>query len=140
MQVCSIQGNSFKGVYTPGNFSPTPVQEKIIKTIKNNLVKDTVIYRKGKNFHDFLDSRGKHFLLENGDYKDEIKVGIGFINSHNNFVTEQNCGSYPENRLDSVVQQSKEAWRENKLTTIAWIASGLAFLGFILAGFLAKNK
>ena len=139
MQVCSIQGNSFQGVYLPANFTPTPVQKKIIKTIKNNLTGDTSIYKKGKNFHDFLESRGRHFILTNGDYKDEIKVGIGLIKSDDNFITEQNCGSFPENRLDNVVRQAKEAWHENNLSTIAWIAFTLGFLGFILAGFLAKK-
>lgn len=139
MQVCSVQGNSFQGIYTPSNFNPTPVQEKIIKTIKSNLTKDTSIYRKGKNFHDFLESKGTHFILENGDYKDEIKVGIGCINSNDNFIKEQNCGSFPENRLDSVVEQAKAAWRENRLTNVTWIVFALGFIGFILAGFLAKK-
>lgn len=139
MQVCNIQGNSFQGVYTTNNFSPTPIQERMIKTIKNKFVNDTVIYRKGKNFHNFMETKGKNFILTNGDYKDEIKVGIGFINSDGSFVSEQNCGSYPENRLDDVVQQTKKAWHEYKINNISFYVIALAMLGFIITGLLGRK-
>ena len=139
MQVCSIQDNSFKGVYTPSNFNPTPIQERMIKTIKNNLLLDTAIYKKGKNFHNFLELKGKHFLLTNGDYKDEIKIGIGYINSNDDFVTEQNCGSFPENRLDDIVRQTKKAWHEYKMNNISFYVIALGMLGFIITGLLGRK-
>ena len=70
MQIQSIQNNSFNGIHTPANFSPTVTQERIIKTIKNKLTNDTAIFRKDKNFHDYLESKNQHFLLSNGEYKD----------------------------------------------------------------------
>lgn len=139
MQVCNIQENTFTGVYMPKNFSPTPTQVRMIKSIRNNLVQDTSVYRRGRNFHDFLEKKEKHFILANGDYKDEIKVGIGFVNSDGGLVVEQNCGSYPENRLDDVVRQAKEAWRQNKLNTIAFFVLGLGVLAYILGISLAKR-
>ena len=140
MQIQNIQGNTFTGVYMPQNFNPTPTQVRMIKTIKNNLVKDTNIYKRGKNFHDFLENKGKHFILSHGDYKNEIKIGIGFLNSDKSIVVEQNCGSYPETRLDYIVKETKEAWRQHKMNDISFFAVMLGVLGFIITGLLTGGK
>lgn len=132
MQVQNIQSNSFKGVYIPQNFNPTTVQVRMVKTIRNKFAQDSVIYRKGKNFHDFLEKKGKHLILANGDYKDEVKIGIGFINSDGGLVVEHNCGSYSENRLDSIVQQTKNAWREHKMNTLIFYVISGAIVAYIL--------
>lgn len=79
-----------------------------------------------------MESKGFHFLLSNGDYKDEIKVEIGSINSSGNIVSQQNCGSFPENRLDSVVKQAKAAWKENTMYSILLMLLGAIATAFVL--------
>ena len=135
MQVANIQSFSFNGIKTPANFNPTATQEKMIGTIKDILTKDTSVFRKGKNFHDYLESKGEHFLLSGGDYKDEIKIQLGKIRNKD-FFPEYNLGSYPENRLDNIVQQLKDNRKEmvsfeaQKLITM--IILGVGIIGMAL--------
>ncbi len=133
MQVCSIQKNTFQGVYTPLNFNPTDVQKRMIKTVKHKLKTDGSVFRKGKNFHNFLESKGDHFLLSSGDYKDELKIELGFFKKNGNFVPCYNLGSYPENRLDNIVQELKDKRRE----LVAAENLGMATMALLGLGIIA---
>ena len=128
MQVNNIQGNSFRGVYTPVNFNPTDVQKRMIKTVKDKLKNDESVFRKKMNFHDFLESKGDHFLLSSGDYNDELKIELGFFKKNNSFVPHYNLGSYPENRLDNIVQELKNSRKEHVYAENMGIAT-MALLG-----------
>ena len=140
MLVSSIQGNSFQGVNTATHFNPTPHQKEMIKTIKDNFVNDTVIYRKGKNFLNFMESKGYHILLSNGDYKDEIKVEIGSKSSEYSMKPDQNCGSFPESRLNNVVYQAKEKWKEHTINNILFATLAVAYIAFLIATANAGRK
>ena len=135
MQISSIDSTSFQRVCTPANFSPTVTQERMIATIKDKLTKDTILFKKGKNFHDYLESKNQHFLLSNGDYKDEIKVELGSIRD-NVLRSQYNLGSYPENRLDNIVQQLKDNRKEmvsfEAQKLIAMIILGVGIIGMAL--------
>lgn len=139
MQVCNIQGNSFQSVRTAQNFNPTPVQNKMIKTITSKFVNDSVIYRKGKNFHDFLESKGLHILLSNGDYNDEIKVAIAKKRSIYSMSSLEDCESFPESRLVNVVEQAKEKWKEHTINNIILTALGLAVISYIMVTSLVRR-
>ena len=141
MQQCSIQGNSFQGVYKANNFNPTPHQKEMIKTIKDNFVNDTVIYRKGKNFHDFMDSKGYHFLLSNAEYPDEVNVDIVTPKkSSTTMIQQQNCGSFPESRLNDVVVQAKQKWKEHNNNIILFIFLGAFVVLFALSDVIFGKK
>lgn len=132
MQVLNIQSTTFQGVHTPANFSPTATQERMIKTIKNKLTKDTAIFKKDKNFHDYLESKNQHFLLSNGEYKDEIKVELGRIKD-DVIIPMYNLGSYPESRLDGIVKQLKDK-RQVEVSNENWGFAAMLMLGLGMLG------
>lgn len=134
MRVLNMQSTTFQGVYTSLNFNPTAKQDGMIKIIENKLMEDPVIFRKGKNFHDYLESKSQHFLLSKGKNNDEIMVELGPI-SDDGIIPEYNLGSYPENKLDSIVIQLKNVWQgipSEKSRVLAMLIFSLAFLSMIL--------
>lgn len=144
MQVNYIQGNTFRSVYTASNFNRTPVQERMVNTIKYKLVNDNTIYKKNKNLLNFLESKGLHYMLSNGENLNEVRIDLGFKNRKDDtkFISQWKCGSYNENCLDDIVERLKKARQEENNTDIQYFVNitllGSIPLGYILARIFGK--